>query len=377
MDFDYTEEQKILKKVAHDFLAREYPLEVVRKLEAGEEGYLPEQWQKMAELGWPGLILPEEYGGSGASFLDLTILLEEMGYRISPGPFFSSVVLGAIPILMAGNEKQKKSVLPGLAEGELLFTLALYEPAGGGEASSINGSARLDQDVYILNGSKLFVPFGHVADVLLWVGRTKESTRPEEGISIFLVDAESPGISCLPLKTLTGERQCELIFQNVKVPRENVLGSVGRGWPVVRALRERAAVARSAEMVGGAQAVMDMTLDYAKGRTQFGRPIGGFQVIQHYFADMWIDIAGSRNLVYKAAWKISRDLPAAREAAMAKAWAGEAYRRVTTRGHQIFGGIGFTTEHSMHQYHRRSICGDLSFGAADDQRERLAQDLGL
>ncbi len=377
MDFDLTEEQRILKKSAHDLLSKELSHEVIEKLEQSEEGYSPEQWRKMAELGWMGLILPEEHGGSDWSFLDLTILLEEMGYNICPGPFFSSVVLGSLPILAAGSKEQKEELLPKLAAGEMIVTFALNEAEGGYDASSVNAGAVLDKDEYILNGSKLFVPDAHVADFILFVGRTNESAGPEEGITIFIVDAKSPGISITPLKTLTREKQCEVVFEQVRVPGKNILGDPDKGWPLVQDILEKAALARSAEMLGGAQAVMDIALSYALDRVQFDHPIGSFQAIQHYFADMLIGINGCRNLLQKAAWKISEGIPAAREVAMTKARTGDVYRRVTTLGHQIFGAVSFSTEHTMHLYHRRSVSSDLLYGDADYQREKIAQELGL
>ncbi len=377
MDFGLTEEQKILKRSAHDFLARKLSRDLVQQLEKSREGYSPALWREMAELGWMGLVIPEEYGGSGGSFLDLVILLEEMGYHVLPGPFFSTVVLGGSTILAAGSSRQREEYLPKLAKGELVATLALTEEQGGYDSSSIQARGVLKDGAWVLGGTKLFVPDAHVADVILWVGRTREAGRPDQGITICPVPGKSPGVTITVLKTLSREKLCEVSFDQVEVPASQVLGEPGNGWPVVRDVLEKAAVARAAEMVGGAQAVMDMALDYARSRVQFDRPIGSFQAIQHSFANMWIDINGSRNLLYKAAWMISRGTPASKEAAMAKARAGEAYRRITSLGHQIFGGIGFTMEHPMHLYHRRSIPGDLQFGDAVFQRGVIVRELGL
>lgn len=377
MDFDLTEEQKILKRSARDFLARKLSKDLVQQWEKSREGYSPALWREMADLGWMGLVIPEAYGGSGGSFLDLTILLEEMGYHVLPGPFFSTVVLGGLTLLAAGSRRQKEEYLPKMAKGEILATLALTEEGGGYEPSSIQARGVLKDDACVLGGTKLFVPDAHVADVILWVGRTREAGRPDQGLTLCLVPGKSPGVTTTVLRTLSREKLCEVSFDNVEVPANQILGEPGNGWPVVRDVLEKAAVARAAEMVGGAQAVMDMALDYARSRIQFGRPIGSFQAIQHFFADMWIDIDGSRNLLYKAAWILSRGIPAAKEAAMAKARVGEAYRRVTSLGHQIFGGIGFTMEHPMHLYHRRSMSGDLEFGDAIFQRGIIARELGL
>lgn len=377
MDFDLAEEQRILQRSARDFLGRKLSKDSVQQWEKSQEGYSPALWREMADLGWMGLVFPEEYGGSGGSFLDLVILLEEIGYHVLPGPFFSTVVLGGLSILAARSSRQREEYLPKMARGELVATLALTEEGGGYEPSSIRARGVLKDDACVLGGTKLFVPFAHVANLILWVGRTQETGRPDQGITLCLVPGDSPGVSTVILKTLSREKLCEVRFDAVRVPASHVLGEPGKGWLVVRDLLEKAALARAAEMVGGAQAVMDLALAYARERVQFGRPIGSFQVVQHAFANMWIDINGSRNLLYKAAWMISRGIPAAKEAAMAKARAGEAYRRVTSVGHQIFGGIGFTMEHPMHLYHRRSMSWDLQFGDAVFQRGIIARALGL
>ncbi len=377
MDFGFTEEQRIMVKSARDFLAREFPLDVVRQLEESDSGYSPLLWRKMADMGWMGLAVPEEFGGSGGSFLDLVVLLEVMGAHLTPGPFFASVVLGGGTILKGGSREQKEAYLPGLVRGERIFTLAFHEPGGGYDLSSIQTSVSLQGTGYVLSGTKLFVPDGHVADSILCVGRMKGSEGPEEGIVMFVVDAKSPGVTRTPLKTLARDKQCEVLFEQVEVPGKNLLREPAGGRRILQEVLEQAALARSAEMLGGAQAVLNMALTYARDRVQFERPIGSFQAVQHYCADMWIDITGSRNLLYKAAWKISQGKSAGKEAAMAKARVGEMYRKVTTLGHQIFGGIGYTMEHAMHSYHRRSIAGDLSFGDGDFQREKVARELGL
>ncbi len=377
MDFDLTEEQKILKKSAQDFLKKECPKEKARDLLAGDKGYAPEMWRRIADLGWLGLMFPEECGGSECSFLELEIILEEMGYQICPGPFFSTKVLAGLPIMSFGNESQKKEYLSGIARGELIMTLALTESGADYRASSIQTSAREEGDGYVLSGTKLFVPDAHIADYILCAARTDDGGTPDQGITVFLVDAKTPGIKITLLKTLSGEKQCEVIFDEVPVSRDHILGGLNNGWPIIKDILVWASVGLSAQMVGGAQAVLEMALDYAKQRVQFDRPIGSFQAVQHHFANMWIDINSARMLTVKAASILEKGLPAAKEAAMAKAKAGEAFRRVTILGHQIFGGIGFTMEHDMHLYHRRSITGDLAFGDSGLQREKVARDLGL
>jgi alkylation response protein AidB-like acyl-CoA dehydrogenase len=377
MDLGLSEEQEMLKTSARDFLQRECPKKLVKQLDESDEGYSPELWRKMAQLGWLGLLFPEEYGGSGGSFLDLVVLLEEMGYNILPGPFFSTVVLGGSPILAAGNEEQKKELLPNIANGEAILTLALSEPSVRYDAAAVKATAEARNGEYVINGTKLFVPDANVADFLLVVARTRETANPEGGITVFLVDAKSPGLKTTLLKTLARDKQCEVVFEDVSVPKENILGELDRGWPTVQDILQKATVAKCAEMVGGAQAALDMAVAYAKERVQFNRPIGSFQAIQHYCANMVSDVDGSRFVTYKAAWKVSEGLPATMDVAVAKAWTSGAYGRVTLLAHQIFGAIGFTMDHDLHLYYRRAKASEMMFGDGAYHRAIVARELGL
>lgn len=377
MDLGLSEEQEMLKASARDFLQKECPKQLVRQLDESDEGYSSELWRKMAKQGWMGLVFPERYGGSGGSFLDLTVLLEEMGHNIVPGPFFSTVVLGGLTILAAGSEEQKMEILPRVAGGKMILSFALTEPTASYDAAAVRTKAVARNGGFVISGTKLFVLDASVADCVLCVARTGETKNPEDGITIFLVEAKSPGVRCTLLETLARDKQCEVIFDNVSVPGNNIIGKLGEGWPVVRDVLQKAAVAKCAEMVGGAQAALEMAVDYAKERVQFGRPIGSFQAIQHYCANMVTDVSGSRFITYKAAWKVSEGLPAALDVAIAKAWTSEAYGRVTLLAHQIFGAIGFTMDHDMHLYYRRAKAGEIIFGDADFQRAIVAQELGL
>jgi alkylation response protein AidB-like acyl-CoA dehydrogenase len=377
MDLGLNEEQEMLKTSARDFLQKECPKQLVKQLDESDAGYSAELWRKMAELGWMGLIFPEKYGGSGGSFLDLTVLLEEMGYNILPGPFFSTVVLCGLTILASGTEEQKRELLPKIAKGEMIMALALTEPSASYDAASIKAKATAHNDDYIINGTKLFVLDANVADFILCVARTKEAKNPEDGLTIFLVDAKSPGIKYTLLKTLARDKQCEIVLDNVTVPKKNILGKLNQGWPIVKDTLQRATAAKCAEMVGGAQAALEMTVKYAKERVQFNRPIGSFQAIQHYCANMVTDVDGARFITYKAAWELSEGLPATMDVAIAKAWTSEAYGRVTLLAHQIFGAIGFTMDHDIHLYYRRAKASEIIFGDGDFQRATVAQELGL
>ena len=376
MNLALSEEQEMLKKMAHDFLTDKFPKTVVKELEQSELGYSPELWKEMAELGWMGLALPEKYGGSGMGFLDLAVLLEEMGRACLPGPYFSTVVLGSLTIADIGSEGQKQEYLPKLASGEMLFTLALTEPSARYDAN-IETKATADKDGYVLNGTKLFVPDAHIANYMLVVARTDERAKAEKGITIFIVDGKSPGISYSVLNTIANDKLCEVVFDKVKVPKENILGELNLGWNEVQRIVQRAAVAKCCEMVGCIQQALDMTVNYAKERKQYDRPIGSFQIIQHYCADMATDVDGTRLSTYQAAWMVSEGLPGTKEIAIAKAWAGEACQRVMALAHQIHGAIGVTIDHDLQYYTRRAKAAEVSFGDANFYREVVAQEMGL
>ncbi len=376
MDLEFTEEQEMLRKFARDFMVDKCPKEYVREMEEDEKGYSPDVWREMAELGWMGLVFPEKYGGQDMSFFDLTVLLEEMGRACMPGPFFSTVVLGGMTILDVGSEEQKQKFLPQIAEGKMAIALALTEPAGTYTPAGISVTAVADGDDYVINGTKLFVSDANVADYLICVARTKDGAS-EDGITLFLVDAKSQGISYTMLKTIASDKQAEVVFDNVRVPKKNMLGELDKGWAEVAKIIDRAAAGKCAEMIGGAQQVLEMTVQYAKDRVQFGRPIGSFQAIQHHCANMATDVDGSKFITYEAAWMLSEGLPCAKEIAMAKAWVSEAYRRVVTLGHQVHGAIGFTKDHDMQLYFRRAKAAELAFGDADFHRETVAVEMGL
>jgi alkylation response protein AidB-like acyl-CoA dehydrogenase len=374
MKLTLTEEQEMLKKTARDFLADKCTKTFVKQMEESETGYSRELWQEIAELGWMGLAFPEKYGGGDMNFLDLAVLLEEMGRACLPGPFFSTVILGGLPILDVGSEEQKQEYLPKLMRGEKIFTLALTEPVYRKyDASSVTVEATLDDGNYVISGTKLFVPDAHIADYLLCVART----RPENGVTIFLTDANNPRINYTVLKTIAGDKLCEVVFDQFPVPKANILGQLDQGWSAVQKILEWATVGKCCELVGNMQQILEMTLDYARERKQFDRPIGSFQIIQHYCADMATDVDCARLSTYQAAWMLSEGLPCTKEVAIAKAWIGEASQRVSALAHQIHGAIGVTIEHDLHFYTRRAKAAELAFGDANFYREIVAKEMGL
>jgi alkylation response protein AidB-like acyl-CoA dehydrogenase len=282
-----------------------------------------------------------------------------------------------MPILTFGTDAQKAEHLPKIAAGDEIVVYAQTEPSATWEASGVELTAKNLGDTFVLDGTKLFISYGHVADYLLVVARTNDKGTPEDGITLFLVDAKNPGISYEPLKTIASDHQSEITFKNVSVPVSNVLGEVDKGWSVVRKIAAWGAAGKCAEMVGGAQEVLEMSVEYAKQRVQFGRPIGSFQAIQHHCANMVTDVDGSRYISYEAIWRLSEGLDSDKEVSMAKAWVSDAYRRVCALGHQIHGGIGFTKEHDMQLYFRRAKAAELAFGDGDYHRELVAQQLGI
>ena len=374
MDLGLDEQQEMLRNFARDFLEKECPEQLVRQMEEDEKGYSPELWQKMAQQGWMGLIIPEQYDGTGMNICELVVLLEEFGRALVPGPFIPTVVLGGVPIMEAGSEEQKKQYLPKIASGELIATMALTEPSAKWTADGVTLEAKKDGNDYVLNGTKLFVQDAHVTDLMVVVARTGGSG--EDGITLFLVDSKSPGIKFEVLKTIAADKQAEVVFENVKVPAANILGAEGKGWPIVEKTKKVATVAACAYLVGLSQMDFDVTLNYAKERVQFGRPIGSFQAIQHKLADAVIDVDGSRFITYKAAWSLQEGEPDAdMMISMAKAWTSDASRRVVAHGQQIHGGIGFTKEYKIQLYFRRQKWMELMWGDADYHRELVAQGL--
>jgi len=376
MDLSFTEEQEMLRKAARDFLAEEFSKTLVRKMEEDPIGFQPDMWKKLAELGWLGLIIPEEYGGSGSSFMDLFVLLEEMGRACLVAPFFSTTICTFL-LMDIGSDEQKKTFLPKIANGEAIFALALTEPSASYDASGITTKAVPDKDGYVIDGTKLFVHDAHVADYLLCVTKTDPASPPEKGITIFIVDAKSPGITITALPTIADDKQNELTFKNVKVPAENMLGKLNEGWPAISKLLERAAIAKCAEMIGGADWTIENSVVYAKERVQYGRPIGSFQAIQHYLAEMWTEISHAKRLVYYAVSLIDEGLTCSKEVAMAKALMSEVYLRCTHFGVRVHGGIGTTRDHDMGLYYRRARQAACLFGDAEFWREKVACELGL
>ena len=376
MDFGFSDEQEMLRRSARSLLEKECPSSLVRRLMEEDRGYDPDLWKKMAGLGWTGLVIPEAYGGAGLSYVDLVLVLEEMGRVVLPSPFIWTTMV-AEAIKRAGSEAQKQALLPKIAAGDLIATPALLEPSALWGADGIALQAREKGGEFTLDGVKLFVNDGHIAGCLLVAARTAGSGA--DGITLFALEANRPGISVAPLKTMDQTRKLsEVKFAGVKATALDVVGTVGGGWKRLSEMVDRGKVMLAAEMMGGAQKVLDTTVEYAKMRVQFGRPIGSFQAVQHKCANMMIDVEGAKSAVYYAAWAVSNEVAEAPlAAALAKAASSDAYRRVSADGIQVHGGIGFTWDHDMHLYFKRAKSSEFTFGDANYNRELVAQGINL
>ncbi len=376
MDLRFTEEQEMLRTSVKDFLATECPKSKVRELEDDKIGYSPELWKKMAELGWMGLIIPEEYQGMGMTFQDGMALVEEIGRSILPGPFMSTLV-ATFAILAAGSEAQKQEFLPKISRGEIKLSLAYLEANGKYDVSGITIKATPKGNDFVLNGTKMFVEMAHVADYLVCATRTGDSAKPEDDITLFVINAKSPSITTEIIPTIASDKLCEVNFNNVHIPKQNVLGEVNKGWQALKTTLRKAAIIKCAESVGGMQACVDMTVAYSKERVQYDRPIGAFQALQHIIADTWIAMQTACYLVYEAGWLESNGLPCDKEASMAKAYTNEAYKLVSKWSIRLHGGIGTSREHDISLYYRRAKAADIACGDTDFHNEIVAEKIGL
>jgi alkylation response protein AidB-like acyl-CoA dehydrogenase len=375
MNFGFSEEQELLRATARKFFENECTSTFVRERMAEPAGVTDDFWAKLGEQGWLGLIYPEEYGGSGLGFVDLVVLMEEMGRASMPGPFFSTVLLGGLAILEAGSTAQRKEWLPKIATGQAKVTLAWTEPNARWDAAGVTVTARESGGGFTLSGTKLFVLDAHLADAIVVVARTREAAKPEDGVTMFLVPRGAAGLDVKLLPTMDQTRkQCEVALKEVRVPADGVMGAKNGGWAPLQRVVDRATVALCAEMCGGAQRVLDMTTDYAKIRIAFGRPIGAYQGVKHRAADMLVEVENAKSLTYYAAWAVDERSPEAPLAvSMAKAYVSDAFRRIAGAGIQLHGGIGFTWEHDLHLYFKRAKNSEFTFGDATYHRERVAQ----
>jgi alkylation response protein AidB-like acyl-CoA dehydrogenase len=380
MNFAFSDEQDELRKIVRAFLESKSPESAVREQMETEAGFYGAVWAQMAEqMGLPGLHIPEEFGGSGFTYVELGIVLEEMGRALLCAPFFSTVVLAANALLLSGDQAAKKDYLPGIASGETIATVAFTEPSGKWDESGIEMHATKGADGYTLTGTKMYVLDGHTADLILVVARTESPGHrpdPGAGISLFGVDGDADGLTRTPLSTMDQTRkQARLDFEGTPA---RLIESEGIGWDFIARVLDLVAVGLAAEQVGGAQKVLEMAVEYAKVRVQFGRPIGSFQAIKHKCADMLLEVESAKSAAYYGMWcaaEMDDELPSV--ASMAKAYCSEAYFHAAAENIQIHGGIGFTWEHPAHLYFKRAKSSELLFGDPTYHRELLAQRIGI
>jgi alkylation response protein AidB-like acyl-CoA dehydrogenase len=371
MNFAFSEEQEELRRTVRQFLDQKSPETEVRRLMETDQGYDDAVWKQMGEqLGLQGLAIPEEFGGSGYGYIELIVILEEMGRRLLCAPYFSTVVLATNALLHSGDDAAKKEHLPGIASGETIAALAFTEENGRWDEAGVTATATKAGDGWAITGTKSYVLDGHVADLLIVAARTGA------GVSLFAVPSDAAGLTRTLLTTMDQTRkQAKLEFANTPA---TLVGTDGGGWAVLDRVLDLAAVALAAEQVGGAQFVLDMAVQYAKDRIQFGRPIGSFQAIKHKCADMLLEVESAKSAAYYAGWcaaELNDELPSV--AALSKAYCSEAYFHATSENIQIHGGIGFTWEHPAHLYFKRAKSSELLFGDPAHWRELLAQRIGI
>ncbi|HKD68731.1 MAG TPA: acyl-CoA dehydrogenase family protein [Candidatus Binataceae bacterium] len=372
MDLTLTDEQHMLAESARHFAEQVCPSDVVRQVEASDSGFSSQLWSKLCELGYPGLVLPEKYGGSGGTILDLAIVAEELGRVAFPSPLLTSVALGALPIMWSRNDWLADRYLSGLTKGELIATMALVEPGGGNEWSEIGAAGKRLTTNWRLSGNKILVPYAANADLILVAANLEGS-----GLSLIALERTTPGIKCERHRALGGDPLYSLSFDRVTFTPASVLGPDLDARAVLNRALDHAAVLQSAYAVGLSERALSLAVAHASTREQFGRPIGSFQAVAHRCSDMRIDIDACRFLALQAAWRLDQPGSADLDVAAAKAYINDAVRRVFTNAHQVHGAIGYSTEYDLQLFTRRAKAFELSLGSTALHHERVAKELGL
>lgn len=379
MEFSFSEDQNDLRKAARRFLEVASSEERVRSVMGTEQGFDSKLWKQLSEeLAWTALTIPERYGGLGMSYLDLYVLMEEMGRVLLCAPFFSTICLGANAVLLGGSDDQKEQYLPKIASGETRLTLAYAENGDRTEPDGLEASYSKNGTGYLLNGAKHYVLDGHTADVLVIAART-EGSRGAEGVSLFFVAGDAEGVTRSWLPTMDQTRRLASVeLKDVQVSEDALLGAEGRGWELCERALDLARIALAAEQVGASEKTLEMSVEYAKARTQFGRPIGSFQAIKHKCADMLTMIESARSAAFYASALASQsELNLAEAASSAKSYCSDTFFHCASENIQIHGGIGFTWEHPAHMYLKRAKSSEALLGDPAFHRERVARLMGL
>ncbi|MAU24072.1 MAG: acyl-CoA dehydrogenase family protein [Dehalococcoidia bacterium] len=374
MDLGLSEIQKMLQESSRNYLEENCTMDFIRAMESDEIGVTEEIWKNMAEMGWLGLMIPEEYGGSGFKFEDMSILLEEMGRVGLSGPFFSSAVIGVQALLLSGNDKQKKEILSKVASGEIKLSLAFNESIGSFDESEIvNTLSTKNKDGWTINGEKLFVSDAKSSDYFIVASKSENN----EGISLFLIPSDSEGIKIEKMESIGGDKIYKVKFQEIKLDEGQLLGDENKGWDVLSSVFSYGAAGKSSEMSGAANKVMDMTLDYIKDRKQFDRPIGSFQAVQHHAADMAILTKVSTQFARKAAWKLSNTEDSSLDVNRSKAYVSKSFHDICQISHQLHGAIGYTWDYNLQVFTRKMQHQKLSFGDSDYHHKKISNQLEL
>lgn len=378
MDLALDESQELLKNTATEFMETELPRQRVREIDDSDIGYAPDMWQKMCELGWGGIALPAEYGGAERPFTDLAVLHEVMGYYAAASPHLDSTVLSAQIILKAGTEEQKKALLPSIASGQQILVTALTEPEYGWGPHAIQMSANRDGDKYILNGDKVFIPWGQVADTLIVAARTSSNGTQEEGISLFLVNKNTPGVSTRLHSGWLADKPCEINFQNVEIPSSDLIGAPDTAWSSIEYSLDRATAVLCAYMSGGARKAYEMARDYSTDRIAFGVPIGTFQWVQSHVIDALTEADSLQWTMYEALWQLDNNRVDAPQAISgAKAIASTGFSKACDASHDVHAGVGVDLDFGLTHYTKRSRTYQQYLGDAIYHKQRVAELLSL
>ena len=374
MDILPSEEEQMLKNVAREFLEAEVSTSLVREMELDGLGYPPALWKQMADLGWLGMSLPEQYGGQGLPLVYLGLIMEEIGRVMAPVPLHSTMV-AALTVESDGTDQQKQDILPAVADGKMVLTWAVHERDARLIPEAMNLEAKADGDGWILNGTKMFVDNFVVAQRCLVACRTSPASDANQGISLFLVDPNGTGVNQTALVTLAKDKQSRVDFKDHRIESAALVGEIDQGWPIIEAMLDRGTALLCCQMVGAARKDSEMAIEYAKNRVAFGRPIGSFQSVQHMLADMLLHVDGGEMLTFEALWKLDQGLPASVEVSQAKAFCNEKCESVVRTSQVIHGGIGFMMEFDLHLWFRRVTAWTMRMGTTYDHRAKIASAL--